>query len=89
MQWLKLQKVASAKPDRDKFPAYYYFNGMQPPAVSMMVEQLLLFETIMVENRSILEFISADFAYLNRSLDRLVSGESERSSWVFTATRKL
>lgn len=68
MQWLKLQKVVSAKPDKDKFPAYYYFNGMQPPAVSMMVEQLLLFETIMVENRSIVEFISADFAYLNRSL---------------------
>jgi hypothetical protein len=68
MQWLKLQKVVSAKPDKDKYPAYYYFHGMQPPAVSMMVEQLLLFETIMVENRSILEFISADFAYLNRSL---------------------
>lgn len=68
MQWLKLQKVSSAKPDKDRFPRYYYLNGMQPPAVSMMVEQLLLFETIMVEDRSILEFISADFAYLNRTL---------------------
>ena len=34
----------------------------------MMIEQLLFFETIMVENRSILEFIKSDFGYLNRQL---------------------
>ncbi len=67
MQWLKLQKAASALPDKDRFSDYYR-KDVPPPAISMMIEQLLLFETIMVENRSILEFISADFAYLNRSL---------------------
>jgi hypothetical protein len=67
MQWLKLQKAASASPDKDKYPDYYR-KDVPPPAISMMVEQMLLFETIMVENRSIVEFITADFAYLNRAL---------------------
>jgi mono/diheme cytochrome c family protein len=68
MQWLKVQKAASALPDKSKFPEYYQHEQMPPPAVSMMIEQLLFFEAIMVENRSILEFISSDFAFLNRQL---------------------
>lgn len=67
MQWLKVQKAASALPDESVFPIYYQAK-VPPPAVSMMIEQMLFFETIMVENRSILDFISADFAYLNRQL---------------------
>ncbi len=67
MQWLKLAKVNSARPDNDLFPGWYRKDS-DSPGVSMMIEQLLLFETIMVEDRSILEFISADFAYLNRQL---------------------
>ncbi len=67
MQWLRLSKVNSAMPDDDLFPGYYK-NRLAPPGVSMMIEQLLLFETIMVENRSILDFIVADFSYVNRNL---------------------
>ena len=67
MQWLKLNKVNSARPDKDLFPGWYRKDS-DSPGVSMMIEQLLLFETIMVEDRSILDFISADFSYLNRSL---------------------
>ncbi len=67
MQWLKLAKVNSARPDKDLFPGWYRKDS-DSPGVSMMIEQLLLFETIMVENRSILEFIDADFGYLNRQL---------------------
>jgi hypothetical protein len=67
MQWLKLNKLNSARPDKDLFPDWYR-NDADPPGISMMVEQLLLFETILVEDRSILDFINADFAYLNRTL---------------------
>ena len=67
MQWLRLSKVNSAMPDEDTFPAYFA-RRMAPPGVSMMVEQLLLFETVMVEDRSIMDFIKPDFAYLNRPL---------------------
>ena len=69
MQWLKLSKVASALPDKTVFPKYYKDRPMlPPPAVSMMIEQLLFFETVMVEDLSIMEFIKSDFGYLNRQL---------------------
>lgn len=68
MQWLKVKKAASVAPDNRLYPAYYIKSDLPPPAISMMIEQLLLFETIMVENRSVVEFISADFGYLNRQL---------------------
>ena len=69
MQWLKLSKVSSAVPDFNVYPKYYKDRPkLPPPALSMMIEQLLLFETIMVENRSILEFVKSDFGYLNRQL---------------------
>ncbi|MFT5302130.1 MAG: hypothetical protein ACI87E_001247 [Mariniblastus sp.] len=68
MQWLKVHKAASAIPDRERFPEYYQEKIIPPPAVSMMIEQLLFFESVMVENRSIEEFVSSDFGFLNRQL---------------------
>lgn len=69
MQWLKVSKIASALPDKTRFPEYYKsIATMPPPALSMMIEQLLFFEAVMVENRSIQEFIASDFGYLNRQL---------------------
>ena len=69
MQWLKVSKVASALPDETIYPEYYKNKQkLPPPSLSMTIEQLLFFETIMVENRSIMEFIKSDFAYLNRQL---------------------
>ncbi|MGI9519949.1 MAG: DUF1592 domain-containing protein [Pirellulaceae bacterium] len=67
MQWLKTHKAALAQPDPDVYP-HYYLAKLSPPGVAMMIEQMLLFETILVEDRSILDFIDADFAYLNRNL---------------------
>jgi hypothetical protein len=67
MQWLQLASVHSAHPDRELFPEYYRNNSVTP-GVSMMIEQLLFFETVMIENRDILEFVHADWGYLNRHL---------------------
>ena len=67
MQWLKSASVNSARPDRDMFPDFYY-SKTHTPGVSMMIEQLLYFETIMVEDRNIMEFIHSDWGYLNRNL---------------------
>lgn len=66
-QWLKIPKVLSARPDKDLFPGWYR-KSSESPGTSMMIEQMLLFETILVEDRSIVDFISADFAYLNIQL---------------------
>jgi len=69
MQWLKASKLASVAPDENLYPAFYFHaKKLPPPSVSMMIEQLLFFEAVMVENRSILEFIHSDFGYLNRQL---------------------
>lgn len=69
MQWLKVQDVASVLPDKTLFPGYYFqSNQRPPPAISMMIEQLLFFESVMVENRRITEFIASEYAYLNRQL---------------------
>lgn len=69
MQWLKVQEVASVLPDKNLYPEYYVkSNQRPPPAISMMIEQLLFFESVMVENRRITEFIASDYAYLNRQL---------------------
>ncbi|MFK7766805.1 MAG: DUF1592 domain-containing protein [Mariniblastus sp.] len=68
MQWLKMKKVASVLPDGNKFPKYFENRLLPPISISMMIEQLLLFETIMVENRSVVDFVNADFGYLNRHL---------------------
>ena len=67
MQWLKVNRLTSSQPDAEKFPKFY-LRKKQPIGISMMVEQLLFFEAILVEDRSILEFIHSEFAYLNRDL---------------------
>ena len=67
MQWLKVNRLLSSFPDKDKFPEFYE-RKKQPIGVAMAIEQLLLFETIMIEDRSILDFVNADFTYVNRDL---------------------
>ena len=67
MQWLKVNRLSSSQPDPQKYLAFYG-RKKQPIGIAMMIEQLLLFEAILVENRSILDFVHADFAYMNRDL---------------------
>jgi len=67
MQWLKLASVNSAKPDPDLFPEFYA-SKVYTVSTDMMIEQLLFFETIMIEDRDIMEFIDARWGYLNRNL---------------------
>ena len=67
MQWLKVNRLLSSFPDKDKFKRFYA-RRKQPIGVAMAIEQLLLFETIMVEDQSILKFVDADFTYVNRDL---------------------
>jgi hypothetical protein len=63
-QWLQLERLDRASPDADKYPEYFQNNlGDQ------MTQELLLFaDAIMVEDRSILEFIDADWGFLSYPL---------------------
>ena len=77
VQWLRLDQLTTAKPDPKLFKAFY--SGPQNKTTlhgSMLVEALLLFETTLVEDRSILDFIQADYTWLNPGLARLYNFES-------------
>jgi len=71
-QWLRLDQLYTSKPDSDLFKAFY--SGPQGKSTlhgAMLTEALLLFETVQVEDRSILDFIAADYTWLNGSLGKL------------------
>lgn len=65
-QWLQLDRLVSAVPDRQRYPQFYFKKYRA--SVHMMLEPLLLFETILIENHSILKFIDSDFAYQSNLL---------------------
>jgi len=60
-QWLQLERIISSVPDPQVFPEFYF--GKYRVSMHMMLEPLLLFETILVENRPILDLIDSDYSY--------------------------
>ena len=62
-QWLQLDRIISSVPDKEKYPNFYYAAPDYRTTMDMMMEPLLLFETVLIENRSILEFIDSNYAY--------------------------
>ena len=77
-QWLQVRKLESVKPDRKRFPEFDEYLRL-----SMRRETDLFFESIVREDRSILDFIDANYSYLNERLARFynvpnVSGQEFR-----------
>jgi mono/diheme cytochrome c family protein len=62
-QWLELRKLESTKPDRERFPEYDDYLRM-----SMRRETELFIESIVREDKSILDFIDGKYSYLNERL---------------------
>ncbi len=65
-QWLQLRNLRGVQPDPQRFPE---FN--EELRDSMHRETLLFFEAILREDRSILDFLDADFTFVNERLARL------------------
>lgn len=66
-QWLQLERIISSVPQPDRFPQFYfskYRNSMH-----MMLEPLLLFETVLIENRPVRQLIDSDFTYRSKRLN--------------------
>lgn len=65
-QWLQLDRIITSTPDPDTWPSFYHskYRG----SMHMMLEPLLLFETILIENRSILELIDSNYSYQSEFL---------------------
>ncbi len=66
-QWLQLERIVSSVPDRDRYPDFYFAKFRS--SMHMMLEPLLLFETVLVEDRSILELVDSDFSYRSELLE--------------------
>jgi hypothetical protein len=81
MQWLQVQGVVGHMPNPGLFPAFYEGDA----AKAMLVEAVLFFMTIMAEDRSILEFIDADFMWLNPQISKVYGiapqGKATKGDW--------
>jgi hypothetical protein len=76
-QWLELRNLNSVKPDPDKFPEFPALRA------DMRRETELFFDSILHENRSILDFIDGKYSFLNERLAKFygvpgVQGEQFR-----------
>ncbi len=77
-QWLKIEHALASEPKKDLYPDFYFaIRGTS----QMMLEPLLIFETVFVENRSILDFIHSDFTYRSDVLARFYRGEPQPPPW--------
>jgi hypothetical protein len=73
-QWLKIEHALASEPKKELYPDFYFsIRGTS----QMMIEPLLLFETVFVENRSILDFIQSDFTYRSDALARFYRHEKQ------------
>jgi len=73
-QWLKIEHALASEPKKELYPDFYFsIRGTS----QMMLEPLLIFETVFVENRSILDFIHSDFTYRSDVLTRFLRHEKQ------------
>ena len=71
-QWLQMDRIISSQPDPDNFKDFYWLR--YNASMHMMVEPLLLFETVYVENRPLIDLIDPDFTYRSQMLHKWYSG---------------
>jgi len=64
-QWLQIRNLSTATPARDNYPKFD-----EPLRAAMEKETELFFDNIIREDRSVLEFISADYTFVNERLAR-------------------
>ena len=64
-QWLQLRNLMQAQPDAERFPEFD-----DELRASMLRESELFFDSIVREDRSILDFLDSDFTFVNEALAR-------------------
>ena len=76
-QWLQLDRLISSIPDKEKFP-YFYFQSAYRSSMHMMLEPLLLFETVYLEDRSVMDLLDPDFSWQSDVLRDAYLGQTNR-----------
>ena len=64
-QWLYLRNVSSLTPDEDRFPDFG-----ESLRLAFKRETELFFESVLREDRSVLDFLTADYTFINERLAR-------------------
>ena len=65
-QWLQLERIISSVPNQELFSQFYFAKYRD--SMHMLLEPLLLFETVLIENLPITQFIDSDFTYRSNRL---------------------
>jgi hypothetical protein len=63
VQWLQLWKLRTARPSADSFPGF-----TSELRQAMVDETFTFFDRVRTEDRSVLEFLDADYTYVNQAL---------------------
>jgi len=66
-QWMQLENVLGATPD-PQINRYFSLDKTNPASLQMVLEPLLLFDAVFLEDRPIIEFISPKFSYRSEFL---------------------
>ena len=72
-QWLQLDRLITSVPDPKIFPRFYHSDGYRM-SMHMMAEPLLLFETVYIEDLSIIELLNPKFTWQSNMLDAIYAG---------------
>lgn len=67
-QWLQLDRIISSAPNPERFPDFYFAKFRA--SMHMMLEPLLIFETVLVENLPVTQLIDSDFTYRSEFLEQ-------------------
>ena len=73
-QWMQLENALAATPD-PKLNRYFSIDKEYPASLPMVIEPLLLFDAVFLENRPIAELIKPSFAYRNEFLEMWYGGD--------------
>lgn len=73
VQWLQLETLMAVTPDPN-IDRYFSLDGVYPATVQMVLEPLLLFDSMFVENRPVNELLSPAYSYRSPFLDRWYAG---------------
>ena len=68
LQWLQLDRMISSTPDPELFPQFYFSKYRL--SMHMMLEPLLLFEAVLLENLPVTQFVHSDFTYRSQQLNK-------------------
>jgi hypothetical protein len=74
-QWLQLDRLITSIPDPKNYPYFYYYGYRT--SMHMMSEPLLLFETVYIEDRSIIDLLDPRFTWQSDMLRQNYEGQSK------------